>query len=473
MKAWSFTRRFLIYTKSPDFDECMNVTINKRNMWSSLHQGFWILVSLLAIIIIIKCCAITTKTDFTDTFESVVQEMISDLGMSLYQDQSNYLSYIVGSYVLPEIEDSNTIFKFMTSLTPIQQYTISEKMQMVMNKDVQEEDTDFIEVMKLMTSDNLINNNLNSGEDDSTHNSDLLSNSDFSYIEGNPRDSYYEDDSTTVSSMVEANNKLLTQIQTLESSRNYTYLIKNFYIVDSTTYTTDKEFDVDKLLDKDLTISINSDKPQVLIYHTHASEAFADSRKNKVEDTIVGVGERLTEILEDQYGINVIHDTSVYDMMGGTFDRGTKAYDYSLKGVKKILQENPSIKVIIDLHRDEGEKRVTRINGKDTAQIMLFNGLSRNARGDNEYIPNENLVGNLAFSLQLELQAMKEYPSLMKKIYLKSYRYNLHLLPRATLVELGTSNNTVEEAKNAMEPFAKVLYQVLSGDTTKTPATTK
>jgi stage II sporulation protein P len=450
----------------------MNATINKKNMWSSLQQVFWVLVSLLAIMIIIKCCAVTTKTDFTDTFESVVQEMISDLGLSIYQDQSNYLSYIVESSVLPEIEDSNTIFKFMTSLFPIQQYTISKKMQMVMNGDAKEEDSDFIEVMKLMTSDSFMDRNSVSGEDDNTHSGDLLANSNFSYVEGNPRDSYYEDDSTTVST-VAANNNLLSQIQTLESSRNYTYLIKNFYIVDSTTYTTDKEFDVDTLLDKDLTISINSDKPQVLIYHTHASEAFADSRKNKVEDTIVGVGEQLTEILEKQYGINVIHDTSVYDMMGGTFDRGTKAYDYSLKGVKKILKENPSIKVIIDLHRDEGEKRVTKINGKDTAQIMLFNGLSRNARGDNEYIPNENLVGNLSFSLQLELQAMKEYPSLMKRIYLKSYRYNLHLLPRATLVELGTSNNTVEEAKNAMEPFAKVLYQVLSGDTTKTAAVTK
>ena len=452
-----------------DFGKGMNMKIDKRNMWDSLHQVFWILVSLFAIIIIIKCCAITTKTDFSDIFGEVVQEMISDFSLSLYQDQSNYLSYIVGSSVLPEIEDSNPIFKFMTSMFPIQQYTISEKMQLVMNGDVEETDNEFIEVMKLMTSDSFMSHNSSTEEDDSTHNSDLLVDSGLTDVEGNPRDSYYEDDTTTVSSAVAANNSLMNKINTLESSRDYTYLINNFYIVDKTTYTTDKEFDVDKLLEKDLTISINSDKPQVLIYHTHASEAFADSRKNKVEDTIVGVGERLTELLEDQYGINVIHDTSVYDMMGGSFDRGTKAYAYSLEGVTKILQENPSIKVIIDLHRDQGDKRVTQIDGKDTAQIMIFNGLSRNSRGDNVDIPNENLEGNLAFSLQLELQAMKEYPTLMKRIYLKSYRYNLHLVPRATLVELGTSNNTVEEAKNAMEPFAKVIYQVLSGNTTETP----
>ena len=133
--------------------------------------------------------------------------------------------------------------------------------------------------------------------------------------------------------------------------------------------------------------------------------------------------------------------------------------------------DNPSIKVIIDLHRDDangGEKRVTTIDGKQTAQIMLFNGLSRNAKGDIEYIPNPNLASNLAFSLQVELQAMKEYPTLMKRIYLKGYRYNLHVVPRSLHVELGTKKNTVEEAKNAMVPVAKVLYQVLSGDTTDT-----
>lgn len=454
-----------------DFGKGMNMRINNRNVWNSLHQVFWIVVSLLAIIIIIKSCAVTTKTDFSDTFKEVVQEMVSDFSLSLYQDQSNYLSYIVDSSVLPEIEDSNPIFKFMTSMYPIQQYTISEKMQMVMNGDVEEADHDFIEVMKLMTSDSFMSRNSGEGEDESTTESaELFSAEELSYVEGNPRDSFYEDDTTTVSSTAVVNDAILKRIQTLESSKDYTYLIKNFYIVDKLTYTTTKEFDVEKMLDKDFSISINSDKPQVLIYHTHAtSEAFADSRKNKVDDTIVGVGSYLTDILENDYGINVLHDMSTYDLMSdGTEDR-SKAYDYSLKGVTKILEENPSIKVIIDLHRNSGNHVVTQIDGRDTAPIMLFNGLSRNANGDIEYLENDNLANNLAFSLQIELQAMKEYPTLMKRIYLKNYRYNLHLLPRALLVELGSANNTVEEAKNAMIPFAKVIYQVLSGNTTKTP----
>lgn len=454
-----------------DFGKGMNMKIDKRNMWDSLHQVFWILVSLFAIIIIIKCCAITTKTDFSDTFGEVVQEMISDFSLSLYQDQSNYLSYIVDSSVLPEIEDSNPIFKFMTSMFPIQQYTISEKMQLVMNGDVEETDNEFIEVMKLMTSDSFMSHSSSEGEDDSTTESaELFADNELFYVEGNPRDSYYEDDSTTVSSTTVVNNAILNRIQTLEKTRDYTYLIKNFYIVDKLTYTTTKEFDVEKMLDKDFSISINSDEPQVLIYHTHAtSEAFADSRKNEVDDTIVGVGTYLANILENDYGINVLHDTSTYDLMSDGSEDRSKAYDYSLKGVTKILEENPSIKVIIDLHRNSGDHVVTKIDGRDTAPIMLFNGMSRNANGDIKYLQNDNLANNLAFSLQVELQAMKEYPTLMKRIYLKNYRYNLHLLPRALLVELGSANNTVEEAKNAMIPFAKVIYQVLSGNTTETP----
>lgn len=436
-----------------------------------VRKIFWLGVSLLAIMIIIKCCAVTTNTDFSETMTNVVKEVIRDSSLSIYEKQSNYMSYIVDSSVLPEIEDSNPIFKFMTSMFPIQQYTIKEKMRMVMSGDEEETDEDFVEVMKLMTSDSFMDRNHIASNDDSTNISgELMEDNEQFDIEANPRDSYYEEDVATSATAVN-NSSILQKIKILEKGKDYRYLINNFYIVDSTTYTTQEEFNVEKLLGKDLSIAINSDKPQVLIYHTHASEAFVDSRKNKVDDTVVGVGSKLAKILEEEYGINVIHDTSVYDMMGGRLERGSLAYDFSLKGIKKILEENPSIKVIIDLHRDDangGEKRVTTIDGKQTAQIMLFNGLSRNAKGDIEYIPNPNLSSNLAFSLQVELQAMKEYPTLMKRIYLKGYRYNLHVVPRSLLVELGTNKNTVEEAKNAMVPFAKVLYQVLSGNTTDT-----
>ena len=124
-----------------------------------------------------------------------------------------------------------------------------------------------------------------------------------------------------------------------------------------------------------------------------------------------------------------------------------------------------SIKVLIDLHRDsvgKGKHTYTTIQGKKTAIVMFFNGMSRTKSGAIPYLYNPNLQGNLAFSLQMKCTAMEYYDGFTKPIYLKGYRYNLHLEPRSLLIELGNENNTVEEAKNAAAPLADVLDKVLS-----------
>ena len=96
------------------------------------------------------------------------------------------------------------------------------------------------------------------------------------------------------------------------------------------------------------------------------------------------------------------------------------------------------------------------------AQIMFFNGLSRTAmNGDIGYLKNPNKETNLAFSLQMQLKAAELYPGLTRKIYLKGYRYNLHLKPRSLLIEAGAQTNTKKEVKNAMKPLARLLYEVL------------
>ncbi len=139
------------------------------------------------------------------------------------------------------------------------------------------------------------------------------------------------------------------------------------------------------------------------------------------------------------------------------------SYSQALKGLEKVLEKYPSIEVIIDLHRDSGEARCTTVNGVKTAQIMLFNGMSRTAENPIDYLPNENLPANLAFSLQLKITGDNLYPGYMKRNYLKSYRYNMHLRPRDLLVEVGTGKNTVAEAYQAMVPFSEILDAVLSG----------
>ena len=102
--------------------------------------------------------------------------------------------------------------------------------------------------------------------------------------------------------------------------------------------------------------------PQILIFHTHSQETFADSVAGDPTTTIVGVGDYLTELLTQKYGYQVIHDTSVYDYVDGKLDR-SKAYTYAEEGIAKILQENPSIEVVIDLHRDGVAETTHLLNG--------------------------------------------------------------------------------------------------------------
>ena len=247
---------------------------------------------------------------------------------------------------------------------------------------------------------------------------------------------------------------------------NYDYLMNHFFIVDSNTETNAGQLNAATLLGEDLTLPKEKTEPQILIYHSHSQEAFSDSREGKVEDTIVGVGEYLTQLLTEKYGYQVMHVTETFDMAGGELDR-SKAYDYAREWLEPVLEKHSSIQVLIDLHRDgvpEDRHLVTQINGRPTAQIMFYNGLSHTvSSGDLSYLPNPYIQDNLAFSFQLEYQAALYYPELYRGIYLAGFRYNLHLRPRALLLEAGAQTNTVQEVKNAMEPFADILDRVLQG----------
>lgn len=249
---------------------------------------------------------------------------------------------------------------------------------------------------------------------------------------------------------------------TLDQLNDFNFLIRHFYINAYAIDLSEDLFDAKALLRKDMTIQTPNDKTQILIYHTHSQENFIDSREGVKGDTVVGIGDLLTNILEEKYGYNVIHERSVFDLVDGKLDRNL-AYNYAREAVLKILDDNPGIEVVIDLHRDGNDKRSTSINGKETAQIMLLNGLSRNQKGPITRLDNPNLQDNLAFSLQLQLKSLEMYPGLFYRNYLEVYRYNLDLRPKSILMELGTNHNSIQSAKNAMEPFAKVLDAVLKG----------
>ncbi len=279
-------------------------------------------------------------------------------------------------------------------------------------------------------------------------------------------DVYNEETEGTVASdgdgAIETTNVEGAIVYSMDQLKDINFLVRNCYIVHNSTKVTENLFDAEKLLSKDMTMKQKNDAPQILIYHTHSQEAYIDSRPGKVEDTVVGIGDYLTDILEEKYDYNVIHDTSKYDVVDGKHDRNG-AYDRGKAGLTKILEKNPTIEVMIDLHRDEGSPRIVILNGKETANIMLFNGLSRDQNGPITYLDNPNLSDNLAFSLQLQLKSKAVYPKFFYRNFLKSYRFNMHFRPKSLLIELGTVENTVESAYNAMEPFASLLDSILQG----------
>lgn len=235
------------------------------------------------------------------------------------------------------------------------------------------------------------------------------------------------------------------------------------------------EFDLDmlekwnlyELVTRPISVTPSSDTPSVLIFHTHAREDFVGGV------TVVDIGEALAETLEKRYGLRAIHITeSFYEASNKTKFPSYGEYERMEPVIQKVLKENPSISLVIDLHRDGVDKKVhltTDINGKPTAKIMLVNGLclNRNIDGqveEKEDLANPYLSDNLALSLQTMVTMNELYPGLGRKIYLNEWRYSTHMRPYSLLMEWGAQTNTSEEALNAVEPVAEILAKVLQKD---------
>ncbi len=123
---------------------------------------------------------------------------------------------------------------------------------------------------------------------------------------------------------------------------------KEFFAVDATTEIEDEKINPQELLKREISLSEPNGGPQILIYHTHSQETFADSIPGDVNTSIVGAGEYLANLLKEEYGYEVLHHTGEYDVETRDY-----AYSYALPNIEAILQEYPSIEVVIDLHRDQ------------------------------------------------------------------------------------------------------------------------
>ncbi|WP_461812977.1 stage II sporulation protein P [Faecalimonas sp.] len=250
----------------------------------------------------------------------------------------------------------------------------------------------------------------------------------------------------------------------VDKLKDFEYLRSHFYTVDSSTFVNAEDLQAEQLLSKNLKLNKNKKGPKILLYHTHSQEAFADSIPGDANTTVVGVGRYLAKLLNEKYGIETLHHEGIYDMKDGKIDR-TRAYERAKGNIQKILNDNPSIEMVIDLHRDgvgENTRLVTEVNGKPAAKLMFFNGMSRTrTNGKLTVLQNPYIQDNLALSLQMKIEAEKRYPGLTRNIYLKGYRYNMHMKPKTLLIEGGAQTNTVAEIMNSMNYLAEILNAVV------------
>ncbi|MDR1150428.1 MAG: stage II sporulation protein P [Clostridiales bacterium] len=262
-------------------------------------------------------------------------------------------------------------------------------------------------------------------------------------------------------------NKINFSSLGLENLYDLDYLKKNFYACDENTELTCDDLNIKKIIDFNPAIDIKTDGPKILIFHTHSTEMFCDSNEENIFDGVVGLGRELNNILNKKYKIKTIHDISRYDLIDGKADK-RGAYDRMEENVNNIIKNNPSIEISIDIHRDgvDSKKNMSiNLNEKRTAKLMLVNGLCR-LKKDNklekiDYLSNKYIENNLAFSFKFQVLANKIYPDLMRKVYIKPYRYSLNMLPKSLLIEVGAQTNTKEEALNSIYPLADILTNLI------------
>lgn len=248
------------------------------------------------------------------------------------------------------------------------------------------------------------------------------------------------------------------------SQKNATAEYDGIYLRNTTKT---RSVNIGEMLEKKVYADNISGEPAVLIYHTHTSETYElldrgfytkerESRSSDSAENMIRVGEEICRALEEN-GFKAIHDKTVYDEQYGG------AYDRSRANVSKILKDNPSVCVVLDIHRDaiyqkDGAriKPVAAVDGEKAAQIMLISGCEEGIITD---FPNWEK--NLAFALNLQKRLSKDCPSLMRPLMFCSRKYNMDLTPCALSVEIGSDANTLSEAVYSARLFADSLSEFL------------
>lgn len=203
----------------------------------------------------------------------------------------------------------------------------------------------------------------------------------------------------------------------------------------------------------------NSPTPQVLIYHTHTTEAFlGDTRTQDLSRSVVAVGDEIAAQLQAA-GINVVHDKTVHD-----YPSYNGSYDRSKVTIQNNLKKYPGIQVTLDIHRDamtasDGShyKPTAVVDGKKAAQLMIISGCD-----DDGTLGYPNWEYNLRLAVRLQQSVATLYPGLARPLNFCPKKYNENMTRGSLLVEFGTEVNTLDEAKYSGQMFGKALAQTLS-----------
>ena len=232
-------------------------------------------------------------------------------------------------------------------------------------------------------------------------------------------------------------------------------------------YSCDFRPDMEKLLAQPLNWDLQGTEPTVLILHTHTTESYTKSKNKKYQESsdfrtldedynMVSIGDRVAEYLTQQ-GISVIHDRELHD-----YPSYNGSYTHSRNAAAEYLEKYPSIRLILDLHRDasgdlDNQMRThAKVNGKDCAQLMVVIGTNATRK-------HPNWEENLALGLKLHAQLERTAPGITRPLTLREQRFNQDLLAGALLIEVGSAGNTHEEALRAAEVLAEAIIQLSRG----------
>lgn len=245
-------------------------------------------------------------------------------------------------------------------------------------------------------------------------------------------------------------------------SQNATSSMENIFVRNTTK---SHSVNIESYLKKSVHATVNKYKPVVLIYHTHTTESYQLTENDFYSNVLVGesehfgvvrAGDALCSKIES-FGYTVIHDKTVYD----TSNSG--AYSRSREKISEILRSNPSIEIVIDLHRDSISKKdgsqiktVAELDGKKIAQIQITTGCEEGA------VDNfPNWEKNLTFALHLQKAIVDINPHAARPLLFCARKYNMDLIPCAVNIDIGTQANTAREAVYGAEILGEAVVSVL------------